>query len=102
LRWGGTEDCWLGVLEMGVPDTAELKDLADRLDGLDVEHGPVTSPPIGWLLPKVHDPDGHEMLFYVSELQEVVDPEPRTRIHDAGAKGRTEKLARIDLAEPSV
>ena len=37
--------------EMGVPDTAALKDLAQRLDGVNVTHGPVVRTPIGWLLP---------------------------------------------------
>jgi hypothetical protein len=51
--------------EMGVPDTVALNELAERLERLDVEHGPVVRTPIGWLLPGVVDPDGHEMRFYV-------------------------------------
>jgi catechol 2,3-dioxygenase-like lactoylglutathione lyase family enzyme len=52
--------------EMGVPDTDALTGLAERLDGMGIGHGPVVRTPIGWLLPGVFDPDGHEMRFYVS------------------------------------
>jgi hypothetical protein len=85
--------------EMGVPDLAALKDLAERLDGLEIGHGPVARTPIGWLLPGVFDPDGHEMRFYVSEPQEVVDSQHPIRIHDAGPGGWSERLASIDLGD---
>jgi hypothetical protein len=49
--------------EMGVPDPAALKDLAERLDGLEIGHGPVARTLVGWLLPGVFDPDGREMRF---------------------------------------
>ena len=86
--------------EMGVLDTVALGNLAEQLDGLGVGHGPVVRTPIGWLLPGVVDPDGHEMRFYVSEPQEVVDPEHPMRIHDAGPRGWSERIASIDLSEP--
>jgi catechol 2,3-dioxygenase-like lactoylglutathione lyase family enzyme len=85
--------------EMGVPDTSALDDLAQRLDGLNVPHGPVARTPIGWLLPGVFGPDGHEMRFYVSEPQEVVDPQHPMRIHDAGPAGWSERIESIDLSE---
>jgi hypothetical protein len=87
--------------EMGVPDTIALNELAERLDGLDVGHGPVVRTPIGWLLPGVVDPDGHEMRFYVSEPQEVVDPAHLMRIHDAGPGGWSERIESIDLGQAS-
>ena len=87
--------------EMGVPDTVALNELAEWLDGLDVRHGPVVRTPIGWLLPGVVDPDGHEMRFYVSEPLEVVDPQLPMRIHDAGPGGWSERITNIDLGEPS-
>ena len=85
--------------EMGVPDTVALEALTERLDGLDVGHGPVVRTPIGWLLPGVIDPDGHEMRFYVSEPQEVVDAQHPIRIHDAGPAGWSERMESIDLGE---
>jgi len=85
--------------EMGVPDTVALNELAEWLDGLGVGHGPVVRTPIGWLLPGVVDPDGHEMRFYVSEPQEVVDPAHPMRIHDAGPEGWGERIESIDLGE---
>ena len=85
--------------EMGVPDTAALKDLAARLDGLGIGHGPVARTPIGWILPGVFDPDGHEMRFYVSEPQEVIDSQHPIRMHDAGPGGWSEPLTSIDLGE---
>jgi hypothetical protein len=85
--------------EMGVPDTDALTELAERLDGLGIGHGPVVRTPIGWLLPGVLDPDGHEMRFYVSSPQDVVDPQHPVRIHDAGPGGWTEPMETIDLDE---
>ena len=76
-------ECRLGLLRDGRPDTVALNELAERLDGLYVRHGPVVRTPIGWLLPGVVDPDEHEMRFYVSEPQEVVDSAHPIRIHDA-------------------
>jgi hypothetical protein len=78
--------------EMGVPDKAALQ---ARLDALSVAHGPLVRTPIGWLLPGVFDPDGHEMRFYVSEpLPEAHGP---LRIHDAGPSGWAESVDSIDL-----
>lgn len=86
--------------EMGVPNTGALAELALRLDGLGVPHGPVVRTPIGWLLPGVFDPDGHEMRFYVSEPQELVDPQHPMRIHNAGPEGWSERIESIDLSNP--
>jgi catechol 2,3-dioxygenase-like lactoylglutathione lyase family enzyme len=85
--------------EMGVPDTAALEGLAERLTALGVGHGPVVRTPIGWLLSGVFDPDGHEMRFYVSAPEEVVDSQHPIRIHDAGPGGWAERLTSIDLDE---
>ena len=87
--------------EMGVPDAGTLKDLAERLDALETDHGPVVRTPVGWLLPGVIDPDGHEMRFYVSEPQEVIDPQHPIRIRDAGPHGWSEGIASIDLGDSS-
>lgn len=40
------------------------------------------------------------MRFYVSEPQEMVDPEHPMRIHDAGPGGWSEPIESIDLSEP--
>lgn len=84
--------------EMGVPDRAALQDLATRLDALSVARGPLVRTPIGWLLPGVFDPDGHEMRFYVSEpLPEAHGP---LRIHDAGPSGWAESVDSIHIDGP--
>jgi hypothetical protein len=87
--------------EMGAPDTAALDGWAQRLDALGVAHGPVVRTPIGWLLPGVFDPDGHEMRLYVSDPQAVVDSQHPLRIHDAGPGAWVEPITGIDLGQPA-
>ena len=87
--------------EMGAPDTVALDGWAQRLDVLGVGHGPVVRTPIGWLLPGVFDPDGHEMRFYVSDPQVAVDSQHPLRIHDAGPGGWVEPITGVDLGQPA-
>jgi hypothetical protein len=62
-------------------------------------YGPVLGTPIGWVLPGLHDPDGHEMRFYID------DPERRTatserpaRMYVAGtSRARSEPGDQINL-----
>ena len=87
--------------EMGAPDRAALDGWAQRLDALGVGHGPVVRTPIGWLLPGVFDPDGHEMRLYVSDPQAAVDSQHPVRIHDAGPGAWVEPITGIDLGQPA-
>lgn len=49
---------------IGVADEASMRALADHLTALGEEHAGVHFATIGWILPMLHDPDGHEVRFY--------------------------------------
>lgn len=49
---------------IGVPDKNAIEALAERLTGLGEHHAGVHFAGIGWILPLLHDPDGHEVRFY--------------------------------------
>ncbi|MFS8100659.1 VOC family protein [Lentzea alba] len=61
---------------IGVPGEEAIEALAAHLTERGVEHGPVFRTPVGWVLPGVHDPDGHEVRFYTTPL-EVPEGMPR-------------------------
>ena len=52
---------------IGVPDKPAIEALADRLTALGEEHAGVHWASMGWILPYVHDPDGHEVRFYTHQ-----------------------------------
>lgn len=83
--------------EMGVPDKAALEALAQHLDACGERHGPVVETPIGWLLPGLFDPDGHEVRFYLSSPAELSRPPLPRRIHDAGPGAWMETLAELEV-----
>jgi hypothetical protein len=37
---------------------------------------------IGWILPELHDPDGHEIRFYTHQHHTEPDPQTVTTIYD--------------------
>jgi hypothetical protein len=61
-----------------------IDQLAARLTALGERHAGVHWASIGWILPELHDPDGHEVRFYT--LQQHTDPVPRAviTINDPG------------------
>lgn len=65
---------------IGVPGQEAIEALAAHLTERGVDHGEVFRTPVGWVLPGVHDPDGHELRFYTVpiELPEGL-PRPFTR-----------------------
>ena len=67
---------------IGVPSKEAIDQLAARLTALGEQHAGVHWANIGWILPELHDPDGHEVRFYT--LQHHTDPTPGavTTIHD--------------------
>ena len=67
---------------IGVPGKEAIDQLAARLDALGEQHAGVHWASIGWILPHLHDPDGHEIRFYT--LQHHTEPAPGqvTTIHD--------------------
>lgn len=60
---------------IGVPDESALRALADRLTGLSEQHAGVQPATFGWILPMLHDPDGHEVRFYTAQHHTEPDPE---------------------------
>lgn len=93
---------------IGVPDKGSLEALAARLDSLGEKHAGVHFASIGWILPELHDPDGHEVRFYTMEHHKslpdkgetltVNDPRETALQHEAqtvreeqpGSQGRAE------------
>jgi catechol 2,3-dioxygenase-like lactoylglutathione lyase family enzyme len=49
---------------IGVPDKPAIDKLAGQLTALGEEHAGVQTATFGWILPMLHDPDGHEIRFY--------------------------------------
>jgi catechol 2,3-dioxygenase-like lactoylglutathione lyase family enzyme len=67
---------------IGVPDKGAIVGLADRLTALGEEHAGVHWASIGWILPLLHDPDGHEVRFYTREHHTEPERGKVTTIHD--------------------
>ena len=67
---------------IGAPDRAALDVLAARLTGLGEEHAGVHWASLGWILPLLHDPDGHEVRFYTQEHHLRLDPGKVTTFGD--------------------
>ena len=67
---------------IGVPDKDAIGRLADRLTALGEEHAGVHWASIGWILPLLHDPDGHEVRFYTHEHHTEPEPGKVTTSHD--------------------
>jgi catechol 2,3-dioxygenase-like lactoylglutathione lyase family enzyme len=67
---------------IGVPDREAMDELATRLTALGEEHAGVHGASIGWILPYLHDPDGHEIRFYTREHHTEPEPGQVTTIHD--------------------
>jgi catechol 2,3-dioxygenase-like lactoylglutathione lyase family enzyme len=63
---------------IGVPDKNAIDDLAGRLTALGEEHAGVHRASIGWILPLLHDPDGHEIRFYTIQHHTSLDSEAVT------------------------
>ena len=67
---------------IGVPDKGAIGRLADRLTALGEQHAGVHWASIGWILPLLHDPDGHEVRFYTHEHHTEPEPGKVATIHD--------------------
>lgn len=85
---------------IGVPDKPHIEALAERLTAQGEHHAGVHFASVGWILPSLHDPDGHEVRFYtvqhhtknvaerVHVLNDVVETEDqRARVAQAGSEG---------------
>lgn len=67
---------------IGVPDKEAIDQLAARLTALGEQHAGVHWASIGWILPMLHDPDGHEVRFYTHQHHTEPEPGKVTTIHD--------------------
>jgi catechol 2,3-dioxygenase-like lactoylglutathione lyase family enzyme len=67
---------------IGVPDKPAILDLAERLSALGEEHAGVHFASIGWILPMLHDPDGHEVRFYTHEHHRESGADEPLTVHD--------------------
>jgi len=66
---------------IGVPSKAAIDRLAGRLSAQGEAHGGVHFASIGWILPVLHDPDGHDFRFYTVE-HHTPDAEAVMTVHD--------------------
>ncbi|HEX4705133.1 MAG TPA: VOC family protein [Pseudonocardiaceae bacterium] len=67
---------------IGVPDKPTMDALAARLTDLGETHAGVHFASIGWILPLLHDPDGHEVRFYTMTHHADVDMDTVTTVND--------------------
>ena len=67
---------------IGVPDKPAIEALAQRLTDLGETHAGVHFASLGWILPMLHDPDGHEVRFYTTQHHTDADPATVVTIHD--------------------
>jgi catechol 2,3-dioxygenase-like lactoylglutathione lyase family enzyme len=83
---------------IGVPDKDAIDQLAARLTGFGERHAGVHWASIGWILPELHDPDGHEVRFYTIQHHTELDPGAVTVVNDARESAERRERA---LAQPS-
>jgi catechol 2,3-dioxygenase-like lactoylglutathione lyase family enzyme len=67
---------------IGVPDQDAIVQLAAQLNALGEQHAGVHWATIGWILPGLHDPDGHEVRFYTLEEHTDLPAGTVTTIND--------------------
>jgi catechol 2,3-dioxygenase-like lactoylglutathione lyase family enzyme len=67
---------------IGVPDKPSIEALAARLTELGETHAGVHFASIGWILPLLHDPDGHEVRFYTMTHHTDFDPDDVATVHN--------------------
>ena len=83
---------------IGVPDHATIDELAAHLDALGEPHGGVHRAGLGWLLPFLHDPDGHEVRFYTVEHHTSTGPDDVKRFDDPAELRRTRQ--KVERSNP--
>ena len=84
---------------IGVPSKRAMDDLADRLTGQGEQHGGVHFATIGWILPLLHDPDGHEVRFYTTERHTDLPRGQAIRVESA--RESAEQRERERQAQPA-
>jgi catechol 2,3-dioxygenase-like lactoylglutathione lyase family enzyme len=77
---------------IGVPSRSAIEDLARRLTDLGEQHAGVHRATAGWILPLLHDPDGHEVRFYTTEHH--TDPDEGEVLRVGDPRESAERLER--------
>jgi catechol 2,3-dioxygenase-like lactoylglutathione lyase family enzyme len=80
---------------IGVPGKEAIDQLAARLTALGEQHAGVHRASIGWILPELHDPDGHEVRFYTRQHHTELDPGAVTTITDPRESAQRREQAAI-------
>jgi catechol 2,3-dioxygenase-like lactoylglutathione lyase family enzyme len=78
---------------IGVPGKQAIDQLAAWLTALGEQHAGVHWASIGWILPELHDPDGHEVRFYTLQHHTELDPGAVTTINDPRESARRRERA---------
>jgi catechol 2,3-dioxygenase-like lactoylglutathione lyase family enzyme len=84
---------------IGVPDRETIDQLAARLTALGEQHAGVHWASIGWILPELHDPDGHEVRFYT--IKHHTDPDPDAVTTFTDPRESAERREREQAAAPA-
>jgi hypothetical protein len=82
-----------------VPDRQTIDQLAARLSALGEQHAGVHWASIGWILPELHDPNGHEVRFYTIQHHTGLDPDVVTTITEP--RESAERREREQEASPA-
>jgi catechol 2,3-dioxygenase-like lactoylglutathione lyase family enzyme len=69
---------------IGVASREAIEDLAAHLAALGESHAGVHHATIGWILPGLHDPDGHEVRFYTTTHHREPPAEGVLRVESPG------------------
>ena len=83
---------------IGVPDREAIDQLAARLTMLGERHAGVHWASMGWILPELHDPDGHEVRFYTVVHHTDLAPGTVTTVTDP--RESAERRERAQAAVP--
>jgi catechol 2,3-dioxygenase-like lactoylglutathione lyase family enzyme len=83
---------------IGVSDESTLRALGDRLTELGERHAGVQPATLGWILPLLHDPDGHEVRFYTVQHHTEPDPEHVLVVDNPVEAARRNAAARAEHA----
>lgn len=84
---------------IGVPSREAIEDLAARLTSLGEQHAGVHYATIGWILPQLHDPDGHEVRFYTTVHHSEPPSEGVMRVENPRERAEAIEAAQAAEAE---
>ena len=86
---------------IGVPDRQAMQALATHLTALGEAHAGVQFATVGWILPMLHDPDGHEVRFYTVQAHTALDPSAPLIIEDPIRSARARESDWLAAQVPS-